>query len=46
MTKKCWFHCAKAQSNEDGIYCYKEGRVRVNGNDVCEDFEWICNDRK
>ena len=46
MTEKYCFNCIYAQSNEDGIHCYKEGRVRVNGNDVCEDFERIGSSKK
>ncbi|MBQ6099004.1 MAG: hypothetical protein IJL02_03985 [Methanobrevibacter sp.] len=35
LTEDC-FHCDYAQSNEDGIHCYRENRKRVNGKDTCE----------
>ena len=47
MTEKDCFHCAYAQSNEDGINCYRETRTKVKGADTCEHYksinggEWI-----
>lgn len=47
MTEKDCFHCKYAQSNEDGIHCYRETRAKVKGTDTCEHYksinggEWI-----
>lgn len=40
MTNDC-FHCAYAQSNEDGIHCYLNVRKKVKGTDTCEYYKRI-----
>ena len=44
MTKKDCFHCAYAQSNENGINCYRVNRERVKGTDTCEHYTSIKGD--
>lgn len=44
MTAKDCFHCAYAQSNEDGIHCYRIVRKQVKGTDTCEHFKKIGRD--
>ena len=41
MIEKVCYYCKYAQSNEDGINCYRETKIRVNGNDTCEHFKKI-----
>lgn len=38
MTTKDCFHCYYAQSNEDGLHCYRETRTKVKGTDTCEHY--------
>lgn len=39
MTTKDCFHCYYAQSNEDGIHCYRKTRTKVKGTDTCEYYK-------
>lgn len=39
MTTKDCFHCYYAQSNEDGIHCYRKTRTKVKGTDTCEHYK-------
>ena len=41
MTTKDCFNCVYAQSNEDGINCYRETKKRVKGTDICEYYKKI-----
>lgn len=41
---ECCFNCVHAQSNEDGIHCYYNGRKKVTGNSNCEFHEFIKGD--
>ena len=39
MTTKDCFHCYYAQSNEDGLHCYRKTRTKVKGTDTCEHYK-------
>lgn len=41
MTEKVCFNCAYAQSNENGINCYRISRERVRGSDTCNHWKKI-----
>jgi len=41
---ECCFCCAYAQSNEDGLHCYKSTRKKVKGTDVCDEYVQIAKD--